>query len=373
MSYSLPSLFEDLDQQSVFDRLVEALDDNVTRNFVVEFDSTSASAAQDLDAAQLEAFLNLERKKDSVARWIHIFGPERQVDSMAKIGMKYQLSLRLQKIMMSPNLLPYNQPSKMQTKNIIDGPESSASTSPVASNISMDKGAVQDAEKGNTQQRFLPTTSGLGGKQALNHYRMVNDVWHFWSIDWSANCMCIGYNSLSNLVVDTPTEDDKAHRSSRQRLKRKMQGLESKTSEEESHPNATRLWMWLLVCEDNTVISILENPFPGSSTTPLIPEKQQILSGSRHTLRNVFKHLSKAKREEDELAIDTLDIRPGCSPNQKSTVGISDSSGLLFYYLFDDWYTTFQLVADRNYRYATILDDLVGPKVSWVSLMLTGA
>ena len=45
--------------------------------------------------------------------------------------------------------------------------------------------------------------------------------------------------------------------------------------------------------------------------------------------------------------------------NQSSKISILDSPGLLFYYLFDDWYTSYALVAKKEQQYAARLDDLV--------------
>lgn len=38
---------------------------------------------------------------------------------------------------------------------------------------------------------------------------------------------------------------------------------------------------------------------------------------------------------------------------------LSDSSSLIFYYLFDDWYTSYSLVAKKEHQYSAQLDSLV--------------
>ena len=45
--------------------------------------------------------------------------------------------------------------------------------------------------------------------------------------------------------------------------------------------------------------------------------------------------------------------------NQNSKVTLLDSPGLLFYYLFDDWYTSYALVAKKEQQYAARLENLV--------------
>lgn len=62
--------------------------------------------------------------------------------------------------------------------------------------------------------------------------------------------------------------------------------------------------------------------------------------------------------------INTLDIRPSLRSNQSSNITIADSPSLLFYYLFDDWYTSYALVAKSEHQYAMELEKLVCPYVS---------
>ena len=120
-----------------------------------------------------------------------------------------------------------------------------------------------------------------------------------------------------------------------------------------------------------TVISIYETPFPdkkGDTTE----RDRVLLSVIRRNLHNVFMQLSKANDERRKKnPINTLDIRPGLSSNlstgQSSKIKISDSPSLLFYYLFDDWYTTYALVAKKEHHYAARLEKLVSSKYFFCS------
>ena len=104
----------------------------------------------------------------------------------------------------------------------------------------------------------------------------------------------------------------------------------------------------------DTVISIHENPFPdGRGYT------NKELYSIRHNLLNVFKQLSKIKDNEDPTnPIMTVHIRPGLQHAHESETRISDkdSPSLLFYYLFDDWYTTYALVARSEHQYGAHLE-----------------
>ena len=88
-------------------------------------------------------------------------------------------------------------------------------------------------------------------------------------------------------------------------------------------------------------------------------KEQELFKAIRRNLLNVFKQLSEVNNER--RAISTLDIRPGLRSNQSSNITIADSPSLLFYYLFDDWYTTYALVAKSEHQYAMELEKLVRP------------
>lgn len=112
--------------------------------------------------------------------------------------------------------------------------------------------------------------------------------------------------------------------------------------------------------ELGTIISMYENPFP-SHQEDLDKNQMRRLLQIRRNLRNVLRQLSNVNNESRRKnPINTLDIRPGLSSNQTSDITITDSPGLLFYYLFDDWYTSYALVAKEEHQYAGLLENLVG-------------
>lgn len=97
-------------------------------------------------------------------------------------------------------------------------------------------------------------------------------------------------------------------------------------------------------------------------------KEQQHLKVIRRNLLNVFKQLSEVNdSHRTENPINTLDIRPGLRSNQSSNITIADSPSLLFYYLFDDWYTSYALVAKSEHQYAMELEKLVRPYQSVVN------
>ena len=124
-------------------------------------------------------------------------------------------------------------------------------------------------------------------------------------------------------------------------------------------PHGKRVWNWLLLCEDKTVISISEDPFPFTNG-----EVQgwdlRMLYTVRRNLVNVFRQLTKAPTPLSDAALTQLPIRHRIGHSEVETAHrSSDTPGLLFYYLFEDWGTTFSLISRSEEGYAAELDRLV--------------
>ena len=184
--------------------------------------------------------------------------------------------------------------------------------------------------------------------------------------------MCLGYNSLS---------DTAGASKSKPKVEEGVAEVDNVYTEAHVHadnkPKGARTWTWLVLCDDGealqymrkftrglhvilgTIISIYEDPLPGHQGS-LDAKGHGRLLIMRRNLLNVFKQLSKVNdAHRTANPIHTLDIRPGLLSNQTSDTTIADSPGLLFYYLFDDWYTTYSLVAKREHQYAVLLEKLV--------------
>ncbi|KAG8533391.1 uncharacterized protein KY384_002174 [Bacidia gigantensis] len=350
MTLFTSSKFKDLDQQAAYEECYKALYNHKTQNFVIEFDDENANVAIDLDANSLGDFLNFKRPNASTTRWINIFSPEKQAEHIARIAIKYGLSPRLHGIIKSKHFTP--------KRSAVDGPSvprpSWSARSPL--NTKLFFSGVVDPEKASDQSLESLDPPALD----VNHYTIVDQVWHFCSIDWSQEALCIGFNSLPNLSVNKSADLYKDP--SRNKFKRKLRDSQQANTlgdNRNSKPGGHRVWTWLLLCGDDTVISIHEDPFP-SHEQGLSPEDEKTLKVVRRNLCNVFKQLSRLnENKRRERPIETLDIRPGLLTFEGSSVTIADSAGLLFHYLFDDWYTTYALVARQGDQYANVLDILV--------------
>ena len=116
-------------------------------------------------------------------------------------------------------------------------------------------------------------------------------------------------------------------------------------------------------CREGTVISIQENLYP-DATGPLVGKEPKDLGLIRRHTLDVLKRLSKAPNAANSVnPIMTLTIRSDPNSNKSGPAfqnSASDAPGLLFYYLFDDWFTTYSLVAKKDHQYGTQLEVLVG-------------
>lgn len=152
--------------------------------------------------------------------------------------------------------------------------------------------------------------------------------------------VCIGYNVIHNIPTKGRTEptDEEPHH--------------------EDRPHGKRVWNWLILCEDRTVISIGEDPYP--TRNGLLTQHQQVsLNIIRRNLINTFRQLSKARDSSNDPAQMQLPLRTRLGDTEEETIHrASDTPGMLFYYLFDDWLNTYSLIARREHRYARELNIL---------------
>ncbi|CAF9940867.1 MAG: hypothetical protein ALECFALPRED_008890, partial [Alectoria fallacina] len=254
----------------------------------------------------------------------NIWAPERQKEVVKALSETYNFSPRLRGIMCSDHYTSVPVVSAADRSGVRSRGKKSQ----------LERKSVESQSVDLEKEGMAMPTSFHSPTLDLSHYKMVNDL-------------CIGYNSLSDTKADweyrkTQTSEDDSESTEHVRDK----------------PKGARTWTWLVLCDDGTVISIYENPFPSHKGG--IPEgKQLLLTVIRRNLLNVFMQLSGVDDvHRKKNPINTLDIRPSLLSNQSSNITIADSPSLLFYYLFDDWYTSYALVAKSEHQYAMDLEKL---------------
>ncbi|KAL8822553.1 MAG: hypothetical protein Q9191_006710 [Dirinaria sp. TL-2023a] len=217
-------VFEDFDDEAVYKKGEHYLFQPDALNFVIEFDSDKAIAGLKLSATSVQELIK-NKPPPAITRWINLFCPEEQRDTVQALASHYGFSPRLTGLMCSKPYTPtpaaislpdYSKPHhKPQRKS-----QESRSTDP---------------EKSDSTTSYAPDLPVID----LNHYRIVDEVWYYCSVDWGSKYLCIGYNSLSQLhapeVNDIPNEDHMSNK-----------------------PQGRRLWTWLIHCDDGEASTILD-------------------------------------------------------------------------------------------------------------------
>jgi hypothetical protein len=326
--------FQSLDDPDLTGSLVGRTQDASTTNFVLDFGEDGAYVAFDLTDSTIEDLVDHDRPDSLNARWINIWYPQRQkllIETLAKI---YDFSPRLLGLMCSDPMQPQTpSPSQHPARKLrrFWNNDSRLSSS-----------AEADSVKCSDELSEHYSVSSHDSSQGGNLYRIVNDLWHYSSIDFGRNYVCLGYNSLYGTKYTGASPDGDVY-------------------EDDHLPHCHRVWTWLLLCKDSTVITINEDPFPFSNTNYLSPTQQRIFAETRRNLTNVFRSLSLLDsdplRTRNPMTLLPLRSRLGRTP-EESAHRASDTPGLLFYYLFENWQNSYTLITRKESRYGTELASL---------------
>ncbi|KAI9763886.1 MAG: hypothetical protein M1835_007699 [Candelina submexicana] len=352
---TLSAKVKNFDDREVFPRYATRAKAADSRNFVIDFGKDEAWAAFDLQLEEWLALLHKERPASLNTRWVNIWAPDKQKDVVKALAAHYGLSPRLHALMCSEPLKPVHTRSFAKSRfqefrQSLQHPHHKAITED-----------SDDVEEQIEMQGVESSTAARTGLD-LNHYRIVDEVWHYNSVDWGDKYLCLGYNSLHNVKIGKdPTF--------------------SSDSRKRDLPHGIRLWTWLMLCYDGmlskilssqwlalnmsigTVITVNEDPFPMQCPPPT--NQGEAIVGIRRNMLNVFNQLSKVNHTEaSENPLSILPIRRTVQSThtvEAKSTGSSqsrDAPSLLFYYLFDDWYTTLSIVTRTEHKYAAELGKL---------------
>lgn len=103
-----------------------------------------------------------------------------------------------------------------------------------------------------------------------------------------------------------------------------------------------------------------ENPFPGPHI-PTAEEEKVITAATRRNIVSIFSGASIQHPlvSDDESLVSVRvrhfsDIEP-----EEASIKQEDGPGLILYYMFDDWVSSYRLVARREHKYGALLDEIV--------------
>ncbi|KAI9814673.1 MAG: hypothetical protein M1826_002180 [Phylliscum demangeonii] len=338
--------FWDLDDDKVYLNGIQRLQHPETKNFVVCFGADEARVKFDVEGCQWPDLLKAERPARLGTRWINIFAPHLQDEAIDAIAKRYELSPRVQALMAAKPATPQvaRAPSH-RARRLRDRLRRPDDTKSFRASVDL----APDLEKQRDSLDDLDPADDVDQQLDLNHYKFADEIWHHAALDKGKRYLCIGYNILhggSRLNWERIAEDEK----------------------DRDKPQGKRIWTWILLCDDKTVISMYEDPFicgRGSSQTSALDQhdRQGLVLACRQNVRNVFRQVSRApsaSAKQNEMMV--LHIRSNSEPStrgepEQNYVQDNGASNL-FFYLFDDWFSSFGLVVRKEHQYGAKLNAL---------------
>lgn len=313
--HAVQAKFRSLDNPSNIDQLMDSVRSTSSSSFVLDFSDETAWAGFDLSTSSITALLDEERPDVLNTRWLNLWYPFQHRPLLELLAKRYDFSPRLLALMSSDP----KQPRKTASRASPPKPDQSKLKKfwSRRSSRSEDNEAFADLDEMSEQTSIASVDSVVRG----NLYRIADNLWNYASIDFGRQYVCIGFNSLYGTRQPSTGEDDSTG----------------------PLPHCTRVWTWLVLCEDNTVISINEDPFPFADGH-FNSFQLRVMSEIRRNLVNVFRSLSTVHEQpllsHNPLMLLPIRVRLGNTP-EETAHRYSDAPGLLFYYLFENWHNSY--------------------------------
>ncbi|TIA40758.1 hypothetical protein D6C78_02292 [Aureobasidium pullulans] len=115
-------------------------------------------------------------------------------------------------------------------------------------------------------------------------------------------------------------------------------------------PTGHRIWTSLLLCDDGTVFSIFEDPPVGSN--------DELIHNIRWYVLDIFQQQSHRHSPPPSSSLGRVTVRPTDATQPATHEAMTEMTSLLFYYLFDDWLTSYSLIAQRDHLYRAELEEI---------------
>lgn len=322
----------DIDQADEFSEVRDKLSDSATHNFSVSLNAATARCSINLSSDDILDFAAANTQDSpSACRWLNLWALDDNArKAFHKLLQRYGVSPRLAHLLCLSSTARRGRPLAEASSDGTSGDSfDKVDRLEKASHVSLQANpSFTKPEPRTSQERGAPEVLDI-----------TRDLWHFCSIDWGRHYVCIGYNALFNKSVTGSSTSGK--------------------------PDVIRVWSSLLLCSDGTVISTFETP-PDARPADIITIRKNQL--------NILINLSRC---HDSSTIQNpmfqVDIRPSAGTGPHYTDPITEprfsqiltdafdplaTASSLFYYLFDDWRATFDLVSGRQHPYRNRLDKL---------------
>jgi hypothetical protein len=345
-----------LDHEADFNACEARLKLPATGNFVVRFDNSVAECAVDVDQTEVLKWLQrdaTDRPANKQALWLNFWVSESQRATIEAVAGKYDISPRLAGLM-CPKTASTRDAASNANNTGTSGSSSDSSGGTASSSASTPKtpGQATDVELGIYPPFAAATTQGPGQRDSssdLTFGNVVKKLWHFCSVDFGRHYIYVGFNSLFFLPE---VQDQQAKPAPRHPISASFNVATGAHKEADTRPSGERIWSSLLICDDGTIISVFERP-----------SRPEALLVARRNVLNVFHHLSRQHFEDGKQdALMKVRVRWNEHSRDATTASAGydarEASSLLLYYLFDDWQSTYKLIARVEHPYRRRLQDM---------------
>jgi len=313
--------YHDLDTETSFQSALQEISHHGANNFFVRCDAASVVCATDLTVDQIQESVRVQSSARGLpCRWLNAWSsnPDERAAIRAVLA-SYGISPRLTHL-----LSPVARPRQVSAKTSSSSTYSKQTTTSKAVGLSTSSslGDEEHAEDG-SQKR----TTFQNSNAALSMTNVPEDLWHFCSIDWGRRYVCISYNALFTSTC-------------------------APSSVSSRRPDAIRVWSAIILCDDGTVVSVSETP------QGLPPEGVKIIRKNQiNVLKNLSHQYDPTQAERSMFQVDLRPSRPTAAEATPETFDCFELASRLFYYIFDDWRATYELVSGRQHPYRQKLDD----------------
>ncbi|RVD87183.1 uncharacterized protein DFL_001426 [Arthrobotrys flagrans] len=350
--------FQCLDQRHVLEQAdVRVLDPSLA-NLVVDYGPNNAWCGWNFDVGDAGNLIESWTQSDAQGfktRWIMLFNAHKQQEFVLRLLDRYKLSARLRASLLSaPGEGNLEIAKRLWHWSSVEHGDKFRAVG-YNSLFSLDQlNLPSDGSKNNAEGSH--TRSETRKREAGETRR--------W---WDSISSKIQQHSNKSVLPTSETPRQGSHVNRRSPtvniIKPKSQTLSSKDADGDKHfsgihyhPRMLRLWMWIIVTDDGTIISIHE-PFPVFG----MGYEELDRSNAEHIRRNLRMVLRCLSEERLPLQVDTpsrdidVAIEEGALVVRKTNGPTGD---LLLYYLFDDWYTTWGIVVQRAHPYSKDLNHI---------------
>ncbi|KAJ4394257.1 hypothetical protein N0V93_003474 [Gnomoniopsis smithogilvyi] len=345
----LSDKFHDFDDDELYEALMNDALNRKTANFAVRFGVNKSEIAIDLNEQDLGALLQVQAdEKNDLTTWINIWSPDDNFEVVKTIARTYKFSTRLQGTIQGWDearrqvaaRLPKPKRAPNRFSRVGDTTSSRLrSRRPVTRQGDVEKGIVA-IEK--PHERTTPAAAAVQAfvgqidEEDLDMYKLLQEQYNYTTIDHAPNFICVGANWLH-------------HRPKQGKKSKQVQDI-YEASEGLVPP---KHWVWYILTNEGTVISIHENPnyvFPKKLDMTVEQWEAEELRNMRKNTRDLLHQLSKPGMKnyinrvsaQKGVRSDLLKTgHRGPLPTARSTALVSsvtvDVSANLFYYLFEDY------------------------------------